>query len=113
MIGQYKVAVLCGSTRYKKQYEKVAADLEMNGYILLRTSIFSHYDHIDLRKRDVKRLEKIFREKIKFCDEVHVVVVNNYIGESTRKEIQLAEVYNKPIKTHRFTTENNLAHILD
>ena len=41
MIGNFKVAVLVGSSRYQQQYENVAEDLDLAGYIVYRTSVFS------------------------------------------------------------------------
>lgn len=43
------------------------------------------------------KADELHKRKIDICDEVHVLNVNNYIGESTRSEINYAYSIGKPV----------------
>jgi len=91
MIGRYKVITLCGSTRFKDTFEKVAKDLTLEGAIILAPTVFGHSGDGGLLTDETKKmLDNMHLRKIDMCDEVFVVNVGGYIGESTRKEIQYA-----------------------
>jgi hypothetical protein len=42
-----KVITLCGSTKFKKQFEEAMADLTLKGYIVLSLGFFEQSDQID------------------------------------------------------------------
>jgi hypothetical protein len=43
-------------------------------------------------------LDELHKRKIDLADEILVLDVNGYIGDSTRSEITYAEAYNKPVR---------------
>jgi len=95
-----KIIYLCGSTKFKQQFIDANFKETMNGHIVLSVGWFSHADGKIYypTKEEKERLDELHKRKIDLCDEVFVINVNGYIGESTRSEIEYAERNNKPIK---------------
>lgn len=92
MIGKYKVVTLCGSTRFKDVFEKVARDLTLEGCVILAPTVFGHAGDGALVTEGVKAmLDNMHLRKIDMSDEIFVVNVGGYIGESTRREIEYAK----------------------
>lgn len=52
---------------------------------------------IEITQEQAKLFEKIHYEKINMSDEIFVIDVNGYIGNSTRKEIDYAKQHGKSI----------------
>ena len=50
-------------------------------------------------------LDDMHLRKIDMADEVCVITVNNYIGESTKREIEYAKKQNKIIRFLNYTEE--------
>lgn len=98
MLGRFKVVTVVGSTRFKGQYEEICTDLELNGYIVLRMSTFSHHDNIELSEHQIQDRVDIFKEYFKLSDEVYVVSVDGYVGDHTRADIEAAKEINPDIK---------------
>jgi rubrerythrin len=44
------------------------------------------------------KADQLHKRKIDLCDEVHVLNVDGYIGESTRSEIDYANYIGKPVR---------------
>ncbi len=93
-----KIITLCGSTKFKNEFRKVEAILALEGNIVLSLNFFEQSDNILLTKEQFSVLEKVHQRKLEMCDEVFVIDVNNYIGESTKNEIIFAQENNKPIR---------------
>src|SRR5262249_10186773 len=56
-------------------------------------------DYNDRERGALKqRLDELHKRKIDLADEVLVLNVGNYIGESTRSEIEYAQAHGKPIR---------------
>lgn len=97
-----KIVCLCGSTKFKKEFEKANLDLTKEGVIVLTVGSFTHADtgcspeqHLG---EDVKRkLDQLHKRKIDLADEVYVLNVNSYIGSSTWSEIIYARSLGKPV----------------
>ena len=93
-----KLICLCGSTKFKDEYEKITMEESLNGNIVLSVGCFAHHDDIRLSKGEKNILDKLHMEKIDMADEVFVINVKGYIGESTRNEIKYAKNIGKPIR---------------
>ena len=100
MQGKYKVITLCGSTRFKDEFESVQRKLTLEGNIVLSVGLFSHAEENgeDWVKNGIKEmLDDIHKRKIDMSDEIFVVNVGGYIGSSTKKEIEYAISQNKKV----------------
>ncbi len=100
-----KIVCLCGSTRFKDAFTKAQLDETLAGNIVLTigcnmksdTEIFGHLgqDEFDAIKG---RLDQLHFRKIEMADEVLILNVGGYIGESTSNEIAHAKSQGKPIR---------------
>lgn len=92
-----KTVCLCGSTRFKDVFFKVARDLTMQGYIVTMPFIFSHVDG-EPSDEDKTFLDQLHKAKIAQADIVYIINYSGYIGDSTREEIEWAQELNKEIQ---------------
>ncbi len=92
------VVCLCGSTKFKKEFEIVARNETMKGRIVLTLAVFSQTDGDPLTDEQFTMLRHLHRHKIKMSDEIFVVNVDGYIGESTREDIEFASSSNMRIE---------------
>ena len=106
MVGKYKVITLCGSTRFRKEFEEAQKRLTLEGNIVISVGLFGHSgdgevwegtDEGTLTKTK-EMLDDMHKRKIDMADEIFVVNVGGYIGESTRSEIEYAEKTGKPVR---------------
>ena len=99
MIQNYKIVTLCGSTRFKEQFLEAQKRLTLEGSIVIRVGLFGHSGDDDVWKPGVKEmLDDMHLRKIDLADEIFVINVGGYIGESTRREIAYAEKTGKTVK---------------
>jgi hypothetical protein len=99
MIQKYKIVTLCGSTRFKEQFMEAQKRLTLEGYIVISVGLFGHSGDEDVWKPGVKEmLDDMHLRKIDMADEIFVINVDGYIGESTMREIAYAERTGKTIK---------------
>ncbi|WP_299530270.1 hypothetical protein [uncultured Streptomyces sp.] len=106
-----RIVVICGSTRFMA--EMAEADLRETtaGRIVVKPGCDLKSPHelwsdpADAEALKV-RLDALHRAKIRLADEV--LVVGDYIGESTRSEIAYARSLGKPVRfTHPEVDPNN------
>lgn len=90
-----KIITICGSLRFKDEMIKIAMKMELSGNVVL-CPIFP-VDKELYTKEELIVLGKMHKEKIKLSDSIIVVNVNNYIGDSTKNEIEFAKSLNKEI----------------
>lgn len=98
------ITVICGSTRFMA--DMVDADLELTaaGRIVVKPGCDMKGEHpLWADPADAERiktaLDKLHRAKIRLADDV--LVVGDYIGDSTRAEIAYARELGKPVRfTH-------------
>lgn len=96
-----KIICLCGSTRFVETFNEWRKRLTLEGKIVLSIEIVTtqkreeapqHNDHT------VKQmLDELHLRKIDLADEVMILNVGGYIGESTRAELEYAQTIGKPI----------------
>lgn len=99
MVGQYKVITLCGSTKFKEQYLEVQKRLTLEGNIVISVGLFGHSGDNEVWTEGTKAmLDDMHLRKIDMADEVFVINVGGYIGESTRKEIEYAIQNNRSVR---------------
>lgn len=91
MVGKYPVVTICGSTRFKKEILAARKRLTLEGKIVLSPDLFGHFGDEEAWEPGRKEvLDDMHRRKIDMSDEIFVVNVGGYIGESTRGEIEYA-----------------------
>lgn len=92
MVGKYKVITLCGSTKFKEQYLEVQKRLTLEGNIVISVGLFGHSGDDEVWMEGTKvMLDDMHKRKIDMADEIFVINVGGYIGESTCSEIAYAE----------------------
>lgn len=94
-----RIICLCGSGRFKEAFDKAEFDLTMEGKIVLT---------IGCNTKDIARdidwarykpmLDELHKRKIDLADEVLILNVGGYIGESTRSELEYALSLRKPVQ---------------
>ena len=89
MIGNYKVITLCGSTRFKDDFERINKELTLLGNIVISVGCFGHSGDTFTEEQKIM-LDDIHKRKIDMADAIYVINKNGYIGSSTKSEIQYA-----------------------
>lgn len=105
MQGKYKVITLCGSTRFKEQFLAVQKQLTLEGNIVISVGLFGHsgdnevWENMDegTLTRTKEMLDDMHKSKIDMADEIFVINVGGYIGDSTRSEIEYAIKHGKRV----------------
>lgn len=85
-----EVVCLCGSTRFKDEYRAENERLTRNNNVVLSVGLFGHADSYKFSDEEKEMLDDIHLDKIDMADRVHVINVDGYIGESTRRELRYA-----------------------
>lgn len=91
------IVTLCGSTKFKKEYEDIAKDLALQGHTVLSVNMFGHADNIELTTEQKLVLDNEHKQKISISDAIFVINKDGYIGESTFSEIDWAQRLGKQI----------------
>ena len=89
MFGDYKVITLCGSTRFKDDFERINRELTLMGNIVISVGCFGHSGDTFTEEQKIM-LDDIHKRKIDMADAIYVINKDGYIGSSTRSEIQYA-----------------------
>jgi len=88
---------LCGSTRFKAEFEAWNRILSLMGHIVYSVSCYGHSGDI-LSEEQKIMLDKVHKAKILNSDMIFVLDVGEYIGSSTRSEIEFAIRHNKQVR---------------
>lgn len=91
------IITLCGSTKFKNEFEEVAKNLALEGHAVLSVNMFHHADNLELTTEQKIRLDNAHKEKINASDAIFVINKDGYIGESTFSEIDWAQRMKKEI----------------
>lgn len=93
------IVVLCGSTRFDDAFREANLRETLAGRIVLTVGCdFKRGGATGLSLEDKERLDDLHKRKIDLCDEVLILNVGGYIGDSTRSEIAYAHEQDKPIR---------------
>jgi len=96
MIGKYEVVTLCGSTRFKDDFNRVQKELTLKGFIVISVGSFGHSgDAVTDEQKTM--LDDMHKRKIDMADSIFVINKNGYIGKSTASEIAYAENHGKTV----------------
>ena len=86
--GEMPVITLCGSVRFREELARLETELSLAGHVVLAPAALD--PATDLGAAERARLGRIHLRKIAMSDEVLVVNVGGYVGDSTRREIEHA-----------------------
>ena len=106
MVGGYKVITLCGSTRFKNEFMEAQKRLTLQGCIVISVGLFGHsgdqevWENMDegTLTKTKEMLDDMHKRKIDMADGIYVINVGNYIGDSTRSEIEYALKHGKTVE---------------
>ena len=97
MIKGTKVICLCGSTRFTEEMLLLKWELTKRGFVVLGWSVLpdSYFKggdgtHIGDQEGVKEIVDEVHLRKIDLADEVRILNVDGYIGESTGKELLYA-----------------------
>jgi hypothetical protein len=93
-----KIITLCGSTKFKNQFEQANAFLTLQGNIVFSLAFFEQSEEVEITQEQAELLGNLHLRKIDISDEIFVINVDGYIGSSTRKEIEYAEKKGKAVR---------------
>lgn len=99
------IVCLCGSTRFWRTFQQAGLSETLAGKIVLSIGAASgtdddHFGNMDRAEyeRVKAELDELHLRKIDLADEVLVLNVDGYIGESTRRELEYARSLKKPVR---------------
>ncbi len=103
--GSPKIIVLCGSTKFFNTFAEMQNRLTLDGYIVLTVGsttqsdddLFASMDPAERRLLKAK-LDTLHLAKIWLADNILVLNVGGYIGESTEREILYATSLDKSVR---------------
>jgi hypothetical protein len=98
------IVCLCGSTRFFDAFQKANYEETMAGRIVLSVGFYphcserAHGESVGCTVEQKAALDELHKRKIDLADEIYVLNVDRYIGESTMSEIKYAEGRGKPVR---------------
>lgn len=99
------VVCLCGSTRFWREFQRASLRETMAGRIVLSIGAATgtddeHFGNLPPEEYDrIKAmLDELHLRKIDLCDEVLILNVGDYVGESTRRELFYARTNGKRVR---------------
>lgn len=103
---KYPVVTLCGSTRFKNEFIEVQKRLTLEGNIVISVGLFGHsgdsevWENMDegILTKTKEMLDDMHKRKIDMADEIFVINIGGYIGDSTRPEIDYAIEHGKNVR---------------
>lgn len=99
-----KVVTLCGSSRFCDIMAVCQWLIEKNeGAVTLGLHLLPGWyttveDHLAEAEGVADKLDELHLRKIDISDEIFVVNLNHYVGDSTRREVLYAKSLGKPIR---------------
>lgn len=110
-----KIVCLCGSTKFKKEFETATWEESLEGKIVLSVCCFTHHDGLIWTDDEIAVFHDLHRKKIEMADEILVINPEGYIGETTKEEIDYAKSLNKVVRykydPESFIVRNNFVAI--
>jgi hypothetical protein len=91
-----KTVTLCGSTRFKDDFDAAEARLTLEGNAVYSCAIWGHRG-VPTSEEEKLMLDAVHMAKIANSEEVYVVNPGGYVGESTRREVYAAAIMGKKI----------------
>jgi hypothetical protein len=99
-----KIICLCGSSRFVAEMAVIAWEFEKDGHIVLGLHLLpTGYptkcaDHLAEAENVAAQMDALSLRKIDLADQVFVVNIGGYIGDSTAREIAYARAHGKDLR---------------
>lgn len=93
-----KVITLCGSTKFRAEFEQIMAEETLKGNIVISVGLFGHETGLNMNSETKMMLDKMHFRKIDMAEEIYVINPGGYVGLSTCDEIHYAIAKRKKIK---------------
>jgi hypothetical protein len=99
-----RIVCLCGSTRFHEAFMRANYEETMAGRIVLSVGFFmhrpdtAHGEALGCTPEQKVALDVLHKQKIDLADEVLILNVGGYVGESTRSELEHARAQGKPVR---------------
>ncbi|MBN2223933.1 MAG: hypothetical protein JW765_04585 [Deltaproteobacteria bacterium] len=92
-----KIVCMCGSMRFRPDFERAVLKESKKGNIVLSVSGFAHEDLLKLTPEEKEVFDALHLDKVRMADEVLVIDKDGYIGQSTAREIMYARSIGKSV----------------
>lgn len=91
IVEQFPVVTLCGSLRFQREFDMMAKELSLQGFIVITAHCNGKLDDDPRIPENKEMLDRMHFAKIDMSESIVVIDVDGYIGESTRNEINYAK----------------------
>ena len=91
-----KVITICGSLKFQKEMMIVAEKLALKGNCVL-TPVYPILENLKMTDEQLEKLKEAHFKRIELSDSIYVINKDNYIGKSTKLEIEYAQNLGKEI----------------
>lgn len=93
------IVTLCGSSRFSDAFREANLRETLAGKIVLSIGCDTKSDDaLQLQPGDKERLDQLHLRKIDLSDEVLILNIDGYIGDSTRRELAYARETGKLVR---------------
>ena len=92
-----KIITICGSLKFQNEMMKISEALELKGNCILPPIYPTRNSKDDYTESEILMFNKMHKEKIRISSSILVMNVDNYIGSSTKSEIEFAKALGKEI----------------
>ncbi len=98
------IVCLCGSTRFYKDFLEQNYLETMAGRIVLSVGFYPHAvnemhgEGVGITPEQKEALDQLHMRKIDMCDEILVINIGGYIGQSTARELAYARANGKRVR---------------
>lgn len=95
---KHSIITLLGSrTKFKKEFLRIQKELTFRGFLIMCLDFFNESGEVPVTKEQENILNSLMKQKIEMAEAVFVINPDGYIGENTKKELELAKNLNKHI----------------
>ncbi len=91
-----EIITICGSMKFKNEMIKTAEKMTLKGYCVL-TPVFLEKEKNTISEEQLRNLKNAHLKRIECANIILVMNVNNYIGTSTKQEIEYAKKLDKKV----------------
>lgn len=91
-----KIITLCGSLKFQKEMMETAEKKALEGNCML-TPVYPILENVERTDEQLEKLKEAHFKRIELSDAILVINKENYIGKSTRLEIEYAKKLGKEI----------------